>query len=156
MNKTMSLLSIWLASQEEKNKGTRMIIQVIFGVLLALAVFLAVKDMGLLSHTSTKVWVLLLAVVMPELYIILHGVSTSSMGVNFFTGSPVESKMGSDWFKPKTKSWGHGAKAAAMDMDTSSSLGSDMGYGSGSASMPKASNMAMATPTATDTSSSLF
>jgi len=166
MNKTMSLLSIWLASQEEKNKGTRMIIQVIFGVLIALAVFLAVKDMGLLSHTSTKVWVLILAVTMPEIYIILHGVSTSSMGVNFFTGSPVESKMGSDFFKPMSKSYNRGASAAAMDMDSSSSLGNDMGmasatgagmgYGSGSASMPKASRMAMATPTATDTSSSLF
>jgi hypothetical protein len=158
MNKTMSLLCIWLASQEEKNKSTRMIIQVIFWVLLALAVFLAVKDMGLLSHTSTKVYVLLLAILFPELYVILHGISTSSMGVNFFTGSPIESKMGSDWFKPKGKSWGHGAKTSAMDMDASSSLGSDMGMGAsmgyGAGSMPKGADMA--TPTATDTSSSLF
>lgn len=157
MNKTMSLLCMWLASQEEKNKSTRMIIQVIFYVLLALAVFLAVKDMGLLSHTSTKIFVLLLAIIFPELYIILHGISTSSMGVNFFTGSPIESKMGSGFFKPKGKS-------SAMDMDASSSLGSDMGMGAGmgagmgmgygASSMPKGA--AMATPTATDTSSSLF
>lgn len=155
----MSLLSVWLASQEEKNKKTRMIIQIIFWVLLALAVFLAVKDMGLLSHTSTKVWVLLLAVTFPELYIILHGVSTSSMGVNFFTGSPVESKMGSDWFKPKGKSWGRGSKAAAMGMDASSTVDGDMGSGMGatgygSSAAPKVPDMA--TPTATDTSSSLF
>ena len=162
MNKTMSLLCIWLASQEEKNKSTRMIIQVIFWVLLALAVFLAVKDMGLLSQTSTKVWVFLLAISFPELYLVLHGISTSSMGVNFFTGSPIESKMGSEWFKPKGKSWGHSAKASAMDMDASSSLGSDMGMSSGMGagmgyganSMPKGADLA--TPTATDTSSSLF
>lgn len=149
----MSLLSIWLASQEEKNKGTRMIIIVIFGVLLALAVFLAMKDMGLLAHTSTKVFVLLLAVTFPELYVILHGISTSSMGVGFFSGSPVESKMGSDWFKPKSKSFGRGSKAAAaMDMDASSSLGGDMGVG-GASAMPKAPDMS--TPM-TDSSSSLF
>ena len=68
--------------------------------------------------------------------------------------------MGSDWFKPKGKSWGHGAKASAMDMDASSSLGSDMGSGMGAgmgygaSSMPKGADLA--TPMATDTSSSLF
>ena len=137
----MSLLSIWLASTETKDKAVRRTVQVIFWVLLALAVFLAVKDMGLLQHTSTKIWVLLLAITFPELYIILHGISTSSMGVNFLTGSPVESKIGGDWFKPKGKSWGH----KGME---SSSL-SEMNYGAA----PKAPEMS--TPGSTE-SSSLF
>jgi hypothetical protein len=138
----MSLLSIWLASTESKDKAARRAVQIIFWVLLALAVFLAVKDMGLLQHTSTKIWVLLLAISFPELYIVLHGISTSSMGVNFFTGSPVESKMGGDWFKPKGKSWGQ----KGMD---SSSL-SEMNYGAASKAPP------MSTPGATDTTSPLF
>ena len=139
----MSLLTIWLASQEEKKKSTRMTIQIIFAVLLALAVFLSVKDMGLLTHTTTKIWVLLLAVSFPELYIILHGISTSSMGVSFFTGSPVESKMGGDWYKPSGKSmWGKGGRGpGASDMPMTMSDPPDMG---------------METPatTVTDTSSS--
>jgi hypothetical protein len=97
----MSLLCFWLASQEEKEKSKRMIIQLIFAGVLALALFLAFKDLSLLSNASTKFWVVLLALVFPELYICLHGISTSSMGVNFFSGSPVESRMsGGDWFKP--------------------------------------------------------
>jgi hypothetical protein len=141
MNKIMSLLSIWLASTEQKDKGVRRTVQIIFWVLLAVAVFLAVKDMGLLQHTSTKIWVLLLAITFPELYIILHGISTSSMGVSFFTGSPVESKMGADWYKPHAKSWGHG------DVDSSSL--SEMKFDAAPKPPP------MATPGSTD-SSSLF
>jgi len=119
----------------------RRAVQIVFWLLLALAVFLAVKDMGLLQHTSTKIWVLLLAVTFPELYIILHGISTSSMGVSFFTGSPVESKVGGDWFKPKAKSWASKAKAMG---ESSSSLGE---------AVPAAPQQ---TPGLSDTSSSLF
>ena len=145
----MSILSVWLASQEEKNKGTRMMITVLWFLFLALAIYLAIKDMNLLTHTSTKIWIFGLAVIFPELFVVLHGVSTSSMGVGFFSGSPVESKMGSDWFKPKGKSWGRGSKAAAaMDIDASSSFGGDMG-----GALPKAPDMS--TPL-TDTSPSLF
>lgn len=140
----MSLLSIWLASTESKDKGVRRTVQIVFWALLVLAVFLAVKDMGLLQHTTTKIWVLLLAISFPELYIILHGISTSSMGVNFFTGSPVESKIGGDWFKPKGKSWGHKGMAAE-----SSSL-SEMNYGA-AAKAPE-----MPSPGPMDTTSSLF
>jgi hypothetical protein len=145
----MSILSVWLASQEEKNKGMRMMITVLWFLVLALAIYLAIKDMNLLTHTSTKIWVFALAIAFPELFIVLTGISTSSMGVSFFSGSPVESSMSSNWFKPKGKSWGRGSKAAAaMDIDASSSLGGDMG-----GALPKAPDMS--TPL-TDTSSSLF
>ena len=145
----MSILSVWLASQQEKNKGMRMMITVLWFLVLALAIYLAIKDMNLLTHTSTKIWVFLLAIVFPELFLILSGISTSSMGVGFFSGSPVESRMSSNWFKPKSKSWGGGSKAAAaMDIDASSSLGGDMG-----GALPKAPDMS--TPL-TDTTSSLF
>lgn len=145
----MSILSVWLASQEEKNKGMRMMITVLWFLVLALAIYLAIKDMNLLTHTSTKIWVFALAIAFPELFIVLTGISTTSMGVGFFSGSPVESRMSSNWFKPKGKSWGRGSKAAAaMDIDSSSSLGGDMG-----GALPKAPDMS--TPL-TDTSSSLF
>jgi hypothetical protein len=95
----MTMLSMCLGCQDEKNKGARITIMVVYGVVLALALFLAIKDIGLVTHTATKVWIVLLAAVMPELFIMLHGVSTSSMGVGFFSGSPIESKM-SEYFTP--------------------------------------------------------
>lgn len=86
----MSLLAVWLSSTEEKNKMLKKTIQILYYVLTALAIFLAIKDMSFLERTSTKVWVFLLSIFFPELFVILHGLSTSSMGVNFFTGSPIE------------------------------------------------------------------
>jgi len=150
----MSLLSFWLASQEEKKKSTRMIIQIIFFVLLALAIFLAVKDLGLLTNSTTKVGVILLAAFFPDLYILLHLISTSSMGVGFFSGSPVESKMSGDWFKPSSKSasgggGGWGRSKSGMGGGGAPDMGMpDMGMPGGDMSSP--------TPTVSDSSSSLF
>ena len=111
-----------LGCQDEKNKGARITIMVVYGVVLALALFLAIKDIGLVTHTATKVWIVLLAAAMPELFIILHGISTSSMGVGFFSGSPIESKM-SEYFTP-TKMMQASGKRMTADMSTPSS-GSD-------------------------------
>ena len=91
----MSLLSAFLASQQAKSSNVRSAIQAVYIAIMALAIFLAIKDLNLLQHTSTKVWVMLLAIMTPELYVILHGISSSSIGVNFFSGSPVEAHMGS-------------------------------------------------------------
>jgi hypothetical protein len=56
-------------------------------LLLAVAVYLAVKDMKYLPKTSTKIWVLLLSILAPEVYVILHGISSSSQGISFFAGN---------------------------------------------------------------------
>ena len=93
------MLSMCLGCQDEKNKGARITIMVVYGVVLALALFLAIKDIGLVIHTGTKIGIVLLALAMPELFCILHLISTSSMGVGFFSGSPIESKM-SEYFAP--------------------------------------------------------
>ena len=95
----MTLLSMCLGCQDEKNKGARITLMVVYGVLLALALFLAIKDIGLVTRTGTKVGIVLLALAFPELFCILHLISTSSMGVGFFSGSPIESKM-SEYFTP--------------------------------------------------------
>jgi len=90
---TLSCLMNW----DSKNQTFKNFVMAMQFAVFALAIFLAVKDLNLLSHMSTKVWVFLLAALMPELYVILHGISSSSMGVGFFSGSPVESKLsGSD------------------------------------------------------------
>jgi len=96
----MSLFAVWLASTEEKNKMLKKTIQILYYILTALAIFLAIKDMSFLERTSTKVWVFLLSIFFPELFVILHGISTSSMGVNFFTGSPIEAHS-RKFFTPK-------------------------------------------------------
>jgi hypothetical protein len=96
----MSLIAVWLASTEEKNKMVKKSIQILYYILTAVAIFLAIKDMSFLERTSTKVWVFLLSIFFPELFVILHGISTSSMGVNFFTGSPIEAHS-HKFFMPK-------------------------------------------------------
>ena len=75
-------------------------IQILYYILTAVAIFLAIKDMSFLERTSTKVWIFLLSIFVPELFVLLHGISTSSMGVNFFTGSPIEAHAHS-WYTPK-------------------------------------------------------
>ena len=57
--------------------------------LLVLALYLAIRDMSLQMHTSTKVWVFLLAALEPTLYCVLHGISTSLSGNSFFQSSPI-------------------------------------------------------------------
>lgn len=66
------------------------LMNLLYVAIVAVAIFLAVRDMSMLTHTTTKVWLFLLAVTVPELYVILHGISSSSMGIGFFSGSPVQ------------------------------------------------------------------
>jgi len=117
----MTLLSMCLGCQDEKNKGARITLMVVYGVLLALALFLAIKDIGLVSHTGTKIGIVLLALAMPELFCILHLISTSSMGVGFFSGSPIESKM-SEYFAPTKMMQAAAGKRMAADMSTPSMM----------------------------------
>ena len=60
----------------------------IFAVTV-LAVYLAIRDMGLQVHSSTKIWVFILAIFEPVFYVVLHGISTSLSGVGFFQSSPI-------------------------------------------------------------------
>lgn len=70
-------------------KITATVILIIYFVLLIMAIYLAVRDMQFLPRTSTKMWVLALSIIFPDLYVLLHGVSSSSQGVPFFAGSPM-------------------------------------------------------------------
>lgn len=111
----MSLISVWLASTEQKHKILKKTIQILYYILTAFAIFLAIKDMSFLEKTSTKIWIFLLSIFFPELFVLLHGISTSSMGVNFFTGSPIEARAHS-WYTPKR------ARTLAPDVSSDSSL----------------------------------
>lgn len=86
----MSLFG-WLMCQSDTKKSPMTLFwNIIWLAILALAIFLAIKDMGMLTHTSTKIWVLLLAIAWPEGFVILQGISTSVQGIGFFSGSPIE------------------------------------------------------------------
>lgn len=65
------------------------IVTVVYFILFVLAIYLAARDMQFLPNTSTKVWVLLLAFFLPDLYVLLHGISSSAQGAGFFSGSPM-------------------------------------------------------------------
>ena len=133
----MSLLSAFIASQDVKSGRMRATLQAIYIFILAFSIFLAIKDLNLLQHTSTKVWVMILAIFMPELYVILHGISTSSMSVNFFSGSPVESQ------------YHHSSNDDHVMSKIKSAI-------SKSSDAPPAAPSTMSTSSPTDTSSSLF
>ncbi len=62
---------------------------IVYFVLFVLAIYLAIRDMQFLPRTSTKIWVFLLAFFLPELYVLLHGISSSAQGVGFFSGAPL-------------------------------------------------------------------
>ena len=71
-------------------------VSIMYMVLFVLAIYLAIRDMKYLPATSSKIWLLLLAILLPELTVILHGLSSSSQGIGFFEGSPLPSgSMGS-------------------------------------------------------------
>lgn len=96
----MGIFDMWHVTADERDKGKKMFWSTFYVLAFVLAVYLAIKDMHLLPNTASKIWVLLLAVIWPEGFIVLTGISTSSMGVGFFSGTPITAA-GSDWFKPK-------------------------------------------------------
>ena len=83
----MTLLSILLLRDEKKDK-LRSVFFIIFIVLLVLSLFLCYKDTKNVGSRSTKFWLYLMAIVFPDLYVILHGIQTSSMNSGFFSSSP--------------------------------------------------------------------
>lgn len=89
----MSLPLTLAVSTHEKSsplaKTVATLVYIIALTMFVLAIYLAVRDMQFLLRTGTKIWVLALAVLFPELYVLLHGVSTSAQGVSFFAGSPM-------------------------------------------------------------------
>ena len=81
-----------VANDGQQNPGmTTMVVSVmgVYFVLCVLAIYLAIRDMQFLPNLSSKVWVLIFALMCPEIYTILHGLSSSAQGIGFFAGSPM-------------------------------------------------------------------
>jgi hypothetical protein len=90
----MSMLA-WISSItcNDKNntaKTLNTLVSITYFAVFVLAIFLAIRDMNSLDNTASKVWLFLFAIFAPELYVIIHGLSSSSMGVSFFAETPVE------------------------------------------------------------------
>jgi hypothetical protein len=90
----MSLLAyISSVTSNDRNNGARTLnglAQLTFIAAFALAIFLAIRDMSSLEGTAPKVWLFLFAVFCPELYVIVHGLSSATLGRPFFADSPVD------------------------------------------------------------------
>uniref|UniRef100_A0A6C0C1X6 Uncharacterized protein n=1 Tax=viral metagenome TaxID=1070528 RepID=A0A6C0C1X6_9ZZZZ len=78
----------------EKNNNTAKVVNalatVVYFAVFGLAIFLAIRDMNSLDTTASKVWLFVFALFAPELYVIIHGLSSSSMGMPFFSETAVE------------------------------------------------------------------
>ena len=91
----MSLLP-WICSITSSNdannsaKSFNTVVSFLYFAIFALAIFLAIRDSGTLPGTTPKIWLFLFAIFSPELYVIIHGLSSSSMGIPFFSETPVE------------------------------------------------------------------
>ena len=83
LKKPMSLL-LFLCNDSEKNHVRRTVAAFVYVAVLGLSVFLAIMDLSAVDGTKTKVWLFLLAIFAPELYVIMHGISSSSLGLPFF------------------------------------------------------------------------
>jgi hypothetical protein len=90
----MSLLPYLIsATSTDRNNTAKAInglVTVLFLVLQAVAAYLAIRDMASLEGTAPKIWLFLFAVFAPEVYVAIHGLSSSSMGVGFFSESLVD------------------------------------------------------------------
>lgn len=84
------LISVTSTDRNNTAKAINGLVTVLFLVLLAVAVYLAIRDMASLEGTAPKVWLFLFAVFVPEVYVVIHGLSSSSMGVGFFSESLVD------------------------------------------------------------------
>lgn len=109
----------WLGLNSDKRQATAwgMLINVIQLVLLGLALYVAIKDIGLIEHTATKIWVIVLAALVPELFLCLHGLSTSASGISFFGGAPIEARASS--FTRRVSSKAARAASDSLGLDTS-------------------------------------
>lgn len=138
----MSMLALLLCATSRESEGrsavghTVSILAVVATLaLLGLSLYLAIKDVDNLPNLSTKLWVFLLAFCLPELYVILHGISTASMDIGFFESASLEG----------TLQGGAGAGAASFSGPRSGPLAS--------AQTPTATASGL-TPTLTATDSS--
>jgi hypothetical protein len=110
----------------EKNNAARslnMCVMIGYLVVFALAIFLVIRDMGSLHDTPTKVWAFVLAFFLPELYVILHGLSNASMGAGFFHEAmldiPMTRGLGAASFASSLSS-GHSGMHSAAESATAS------------------------------------
>ena len=110
----MSLL-LFLSGNNEKNHLKNAVVTFLYVAILALAVFLAIMDLGAIDGTKAKVWLFLLAIFCPELYVIMHGISSSSLGLPFFGRTLLELPASHhlDSASPQTALAGEIHKAAA-------------------------------------------
>ena len=77
--------------KDKASEALHSIFTVLSFVVFVLSLYLGVRDMSHVRSGWTKFWVMALAIFMPELYVILHGIQSSAMGVPFFKGTPVDS-----------------------------------------------------------------
>lgn len=101
------LISVTSTDRNNTAKAINGLTTVLFLILLAVAVYLAIQDMASLQGTAPKVWLFLFAVFVPEVYVVIHGLSSSSMGVGFFSESLVDVPAFSG-------TMGHGSSAASQ------------------------------------------
>ena len=89
----MSLLC-WLANGTQNgnsnpSKTINTVVTTMMIVMLVLAIYLAIRDMSFLPSVTTKMAILALAILYPDLYILLHWISTSTTNVPFLSGAPM-------------------------------------------------------------------
>ena len=87
----MHIIGLLRKGDEKGKEALHSIITVASVIVWVLAIYLGIRDISHVRAGWTKFWVLALAVLMPELYVILHGIQSSAMGQPFFKGTPVES-----------------------------------------------------------------
>ena len=90
----MSTLALIMSiTNQEKNNSSK-VINYVTSVLylsgIVVAVYLALQDKANVDSMTLKVWMLLLAVMEPWLFIVLHGISSHLEGVSFWTGAHLQ------------------------------------------------------------------
>ena len=84
----MTLLSAVYLFGDDRRGALKTTILAIYAFFLVVALFVCYRDTKLAPVGQTKLWVLLFAVMFPELYVILHGIQTSSLRRSFFSSAP--------------------------------------------------------------------
>ena len=84
------MMSSRCCDQKEQNKTTQRnyFFSIIYVLISLFALYLALHDTTHLSNTNAKVWLLILAVMFPELYVIGHGLINSMHEKHFMPDTP--------------------------------------------------------------------
>ena len=77
-----------LAACSQDSRGPSLLLASVYVALLLMAVYLAMLRMPSMESPAARCWTLLMAVAMPEFFVIWHGLTTSSAGQPFFGASP--------------------------------------------------------------------